>query len=76
MTRLVLNFGKAHGIGPGDIVGVICGGARVAKEEVGAIHLLDKQTLVDVADDSARAVLKKLNGIKFKGRKLAVDVAG
>jgi ATP-dependent RNA helicase DeaD len=76
MTRLVFNFGKLHGIGPGDIVGVICGGARLPKEEIGAITLLDKQTLVDVADGSSALVLKKLNGIKFKGRKLAVDLAG
>jgi len=76
MTRLVFNFGKLHGIGPGDIVGVICGGARLPKEEIGAISLMDKQTLVDVSDEGAPVVLKKLNGIRFKGRKLAVDLAG
>jgi ATP-dependent RNA helicase DeaD len=76
MTRLVFNFGKLHGIGPGDIVGVICGGARLPKEEIGAINLMDKQTLVDVSDEGAPVVLKKLNGIRFKGRKLAVDLAG
>ena len=75
MTRLVMNLGTAHGIGPGDIVGVIAGVVRLPKEAVGAIKLLDKQTLVDVADDCVKQVLKKLNGIKFKGHKLAVDLA-
>jgi ATP-dependent RNA helicase DeaD len=76
MTRLVMNVGSAHGIGPGDIVGVIAGVVRLPKEAIGAIKLLDRQTLVDVADESSRQVLKKLNGIKFKGRKLAIDLAG
>ncbi len=76
MTRLVVNLGTAHGIGPGDIVGVIAGVVRLPKETVGAIKLLDTQTLVDVSDDCVKQVLKKLNGIKFKGHKLAVDLAG
>jgi ATP-dependent RNA helicase DeaD len=76
MTRLVMNVGKVHGIGPGDIVGVIAGVARLQREEIGAIKLLDKQTLVDVSDDRSKLVLKKLNGIKLKGSKLAVDLAG
>ncbi|HEV7868736.1 MAG TPA: DbpA RNA binding domain-containing protein, partial [Chthoniobacteraceae bacterium] len=76
MTRLVLNIGTAHGIGPGDVVGVIAGVARLTKEDIGAINLQEKHTLVDVTDENSKTVLKKLNGIKFKGRKLGVDLAG
>ena len=75
MVRLAFNIGHAHQITPGDFVGVIAGVTRLPKEVVGRIEILDKQALVDVAEDSANAVLKKLNGIKFKGRKLAVTVA-
>ena len=75
MTRLVMNLGKANGIGPGDVVGVIAGLARVSRENIGAIELLDQQTFVDVADDSANVVLKKLKGIRLKGRKLAIAPA-
>ena len=57
MTRLVMNVGKASGIGPGDVVGVIAGLARVSRENIGAIELLDQQTFVDVAEDSANVVL-------------------
>jgi ATP-dependent RNA helicase DeaD len=74
MTRLLLNTGQAHGVGPGDVVGVILGLARVPKENIGAIRLRDESTLVDVADEVANRVMKKLNGIKFKGRKLAVSL--
>ena len=75
MTRLVMNLGKSSGIGPGDVVGVIAGLARVSREHIGAIELLDQQTFVDVADDSVNVVLKKLKGIRLKGRKLAIAPA-
>jgi len=48
---------------------------RLSKEVVGRIEILEEQTLVDVSDECANLVLKKLNGIKFKGRRLTVTVA-
>jgi len=75
MVRLAFNLGNAHQITPGDFVGVIAGVTRLSKEVVGRIEILDDYTLVDVSDECASLVLKKLNGIKFKGRKLAVSVA-
>ena len=57
------------------LVGVIAGVTRLPKEVVGRIEILERKTLVDVSDDVANLVLKKLNGIKFKGRKLLVAVA-
>lgn len=75
MVRLVFNVGERHEIQPGDIVGVIAGVTRHPREIIGAIHILPRQTLVDVAKNEHLDVLEKLNGIKFKGRKLAVDIA-
>jgi ATP-dependent RNA helicase DeaD len=76
MTRLVMNVGKLGHVGPGDIVGVIAGLAGLSRERIGAIQVLPQQTFVDVADDCVNHVLKKLKGIKFKGRKLAIGRAG
>ncbi len=76
MTRLNFNCGRDHQIQPGDLVGVIAGVARLPKENIGAIRVQTKTSFVDVAEDGAALVLKKLNGIKFKGRKLAVSRAG
>ena len=73
MIRLAFNFGNAHQITPGDFVGVIAGITRLSKEVVGRIEILEQQTLVDVSDECANLVLKKLNGIKFKGHRLAVS---
>lgn len=75
MVRLAFNAGRAHQVQPGDFVGVIVGVTAIPKGEVGAIHLEATKTLVDVAEARVEVVLKKLNGIQFKGRKLAVRLA-
>jgi ATP-dependent RNA helicase DeaD len=75
MVRLAFNVGRAHAVSPGDFVGVITGVTAIPKGEIGAIHLQDTKTFVDVAEPRVALVLKKLNGIKFKGRKLLVRVA-
>ena len=75
MTRLLLNVGERNDVQPGDIVGVIAGVTRLDKEVVGAIRILPKQSLVDVAEAHVEAVRRKLTGIQFKGRKLSVELA-
>ena len=75
MTRLMFNVGEKHDIRPGDIVGVIAGVTRLGKETVGAINILPGRSLVDVASEHEGTVREKLNGIRFKGRKLLVELA-
>jgi ATP-dependent RNA helicase DeaD len=75
MVRLAFNAGRAHAVQPGDFVGVIAGVTAIPRGEIGAIHLQATKTLVDVAEPRVALVLKKLNGIQFKGRKLLVRVA-
>ena len=75
MTRLMFNVGEKHDIRPGDIVGAIAGVTRLGKEVVGAINILPGRSLVDVASEHEATVREKMNGIKFKGRKLLVEVA-
>src|SRR3954465_426059 len=75
MVRLAFNAGRAHNVQPGDFVGVIAGVTAIPKGEIGAIHLQATKSLVDVAERRVELVLKKLNGIQFKGRKLAVRLA-
>jgi ATP-dependent RNA helicase DeaD len=75
MVRLAFNVGREHAVQPGDFVGVIAGVTAIPKGEIGAIHLQATKTLVDVAEPRVALVLKKLNGIQFKGRKLLVRMA-
>jgi ATP-dependent RNA helicase DeaD len=72
MVPLLFDCGKAQGIRPADIVGVIAGVTRLGKEADGAIRIGPHETRVDVAAGHVKLVLKKLNGITFKGRKLRV----
>lgn len=75
MVRLSFNLGRTHSVLPGDFVGVIAGVAAIPKGEIGAIKLRPTTTLVDVAEPRVPLILKKLNGIQFKGRKVAVRVS-
>jgi ATP-dependent RNA helicase DeaD len=75
MVRLAFNAGRAHSVQPGDFVGVIAGVTAIPKGEIGAIHLQATKTLVDVAEARVPLLLKKLNGIQFKGRKLLVKLS-
>ncbi len=75
MVRLAFNIGRAHSANPGDFVGVIAGVTAIPKGEIGAIHLQASKTLVDVHEARVSLLLKKLNGIQFKGRKLLVKVS-
>ena len=76
MTRLVFNIGEKFNVRPGDFVGVIAGMTGLPKDVVGLIHILPRQSLVDVATEHAEDVCEKLTGIRFKGRKLHVETAG
>ena len=75
MVRLTFDCGRAQEIQPGDIVGVIAGVAKITRGSIGAIHIQPEHTFVDLAEEHVKLVIKKLNGIQFKGRKLGVALA-
>ena len=75
MIRLALNVGREHRIGPADIVGVMVNLGKLPKAAVGAIHLFPRESFVDISDEHANRLMKKLNGIRFKGHPLAIGRA-
>jgi len=76
MVTLSLNVGRQHLITPGAIVGKVAGVTRLPAEVVGAIDIHEQHTLVDVQEDLARMILKKLKGIPLNGQSLAPTLAG
>lgn len=70
MKRITFGAGQEHGIEIGDIVGAIIGVAKIPRDAVGAIRMKSKHSFVDVQEEHAAHVVKKLNGIEFKERKL------
>jgi ATP-dependent RNA helicase DeaD len=77
MFRIRLNTGSEHGVGPGDVFGVIAGAASLPREAIGAIRVQPRHTFVEVREEMAEHVLRRLAAIRFKGRKLiAVPASG
>jgi ATP-dependent RNA helicase DeaD len=74
MTRLIFTAGRLSNVRPGDIVGTVIGLTDIPRDAIGAIHIEQKHTLVDIADAHVQSVIQKVGGIKFKGRKIAVFV--
>jgi ATP-dependent RNA helicase DeaD len=70
MTPVFLNVGRKHLVTPADIVGKIAGVTRLPADIVGAIDILQRHTLVDVADPAVDRVLEKLAGVRIKGETL------
>jgi ATP-dependent RNA helicase DeaD len=76
MRTVFLNVGRKQLVTPADIVGKIAGVTRLPADIVGAIDIHQRHTLVDVAEEQAEFVVKKLHGIRLKGVALAPALAG
>ncbi|HXA15236.1 MAG TPA: helicase-related protein, partial [Opitutaceae bacterium] len=76
MITVFLNVGRKQLVTPADIVGKIAGVTRLPADIVGAIDIHQRHSLVDVAEEHAPLVVKKLAGIRVKGQVLAPVLAG
>jgi ATP-dependent RNA helicase DeaD len=74
-TRLWINVGEEMGVGPGDVVGAILGETGLPSGTVGTVDIRERHLFVDVASESANAIISKLNRARIKGNKLKVKVA-
>ena len=75
-ATLILNVGRKHLVTPADIVGKIAGVTRLPADIVGAIDIHQRHVLVDVDQEHAALIVKKLAGIRLKGEALAPALAG
>ena len=72
MARLYVGAGRDAGIRPGDLVGAIANEANINSNLIGAIHIDDRFSLVDVPEHLARAIMEVLGRARIKGRKVGV----
>ncbi|MBI2411188.1 MAG: DEAD/DEAH box helicase [Candidatus Kerfeldbacteria bacterium] len=75
MARLRLDAGRADGIRPGDVVGAIAGESGIAGNMIGAITIQDKQTFVDVPEDTAGKVMTAMKGKFIRGKRTTLTRA-
>jgi ATP-dependent RNA helicase DeaD len=72
MARLYISAGRQAGVRPQDLVGAIANEAGVAGGLIGAIQITDRFSLVEVPDEVADQVIKKLGRATIRGKKVQV----
>lgn len=75
MVRLFINVGKKDKIKPAHILGAISGESGIPGKLVGAIDMLDSYTFVEIPAKHADAVLKAMENVKIRGRKVNMEKA-
>jgi ATP-dependent RNA helicase DeaD len=68
MVRLMFGLGKADAIRPRMVVGAIANEAKIPGKAVGAINIQKHQTFVDVSEQYAEQVVRKLTRVEFNGK--------
>jgi len=66
-TELFLNVGRAAGVQPGDIAGMIYSEARLPKGSLGRIQLLHKHSLIRVRSEFAEQVIQGTRNASLRG---------
>lgn len=72
MATLCVNAGRKEKIRPGDILGALTAGKKLAGNQIGKIDIFDKLTYVAVEQTVAHQALKILANGKIKGRQYRV----
>jgi ATP-dependent RNA helicase DeaD len=68
--KIYVPLGKWSGVRPGDLVGAIANEAQIDSQEIGAIDVTDKFSLVEVRERDADAIIKALGRTTIRGKKV------
>ena len=72
--RLFLNFGKADGISPGQLIELV-NRCVPGKVQIGRIDLRDNFSFFEVAEKEAHRVMQRMNSFEVDGRVISVEPA-
>lgn len=72
VARLYVGAGRKLKIRPGDIVGAIAGEANIPLEQIGAVTIGDRHSIVEVPEAKADFIIKRLSVSTIKGKKVRV----
>lgn len=73
--RLFLNVGRMDRINPKELLQFFNENARVNKEDVGDIDILEKFSFVNVTETASESIIKYCSGKRFAGRKLNIEIS-
>jgi ATP-dependent RNA helicase DeaD len=71
-TRLFVGTGRSAGVRPQDLVGVIARRSSLSGQDIGAIEIADRFSLVEVPETAADDVVAALRQVSIKGKKTTV----
>jgi len=74
-VRLFISIGRNRKVFPREILALINAKAKIDREDIGAIRVLDNYSFVQIRTSAADAVIQTLNGQSFRGRTLTVNYA-
>ena len=75
MIRLSLNAGRVHGLRPNDVVSAIARYAQIPGRSIGAIHIRQEHTLVDVPEHLVSQVLEGPSSYRIHRSEVTVERA-
>jgi ATP-dependent RNA helicase DeaD len=67
MVRVFVSAGRAAGVRPQDLVGALVKGAGVDPQALGAIHISDRFSVVEIRDESVDAAIAGLRATPLRG---------
>lgn len=74
-ARIFINIGKRDRVRIADILGAIANEGGIPGKEVGTIDMFDKYTFVEIPKERAEKLIKKINKIRIKGKKINAEPA-
>ena len=72
VAKLYIGAGRKLKIRPGDIVGAIAGEANIPLDQIGAVQIGDRHSIVEVPADKANLIIARLSASTIKGKKVRV----
>jgi ATP-dependent RNA helicase DeaD len=71
-SRVYIGAGRAAGVRPQDLVGAIAGESGIPGEQIGAIEIADRFSIVELPEELVERVIQAMRKTKIKGRKATV----
>ncbi|WP_299230366.1 DEAD/DEAH box helicase [uncultured Bacteroides sp.] len=75
-ARLFLNMGKTDGFYANQVIELINRNTKKERIQIGRIDLMQNFSFFEVAEQQADIVIKALNKVVIKGKKIIVEIAG
>ena len=72
MSRIYVGVGRAARVRPQDLVGAIANESGINAREIGAIHIADQFSLVELPEDVVEQVISSMRNARIMGRRATV----